>query len=166
MESNERAFAISRGPQPGEVLPYFELPSSQAEAVSPWRYKGRRNLVLVFTRDGDCEPCRKLLDSFGQRYGELVAEEAEVLGIVPLSQPQTRQLAQALGLPFPLLADEDGSVRLRYGAPNDRLAGFVYVADRFGELQERWPVEPEQSPQRAVDEALACLRFVEIQCPE
>ncbi len=167
MENNERSVVARRGPRPGEALPYFELPGSQNGPLSPWRFKGRRNLVLVFTGDDECEPCRQLLRGFAQRYRDFVAEEAEVLGVVPVSRSRAQQMAQTLGLPFPLLADEDGSVRLRYGAQGGGdLVGVVYVADRFGELHERWLVEPGQPSLPVADEALARLRFLEIQCPE
>ena len=153
------------GPRPGEMLPYFELPSTADGALSSRRFKGRSNLVLIFARDDGCEPCERMLRGFAERYGEFVAEEAEVLGLIVGTQAEARRLAARLHLPFPLLADADGAVHAAYGA-GDAGEVVVYVADRYGEVHRRWSVEGRQGPLPVPLEALETLRFIEIQCPE
>ncbi len=167
-QKSGRVAAVAAGPRAGEMLPYFELPSARGEPIGPRRYKGRRNLVLVFLHNDDCDLCRDILGSFAEHYGEYVEEEAEVLGIVAAGQRAARQLAEQMKLPFPLLADEDGSVHRDYGAvATPTTSGLaVYVADRYGEVQARWfdDIQHHRLPPHA--EVLENLRFIGIQCPE
>jgi len=152
---------VTATPRPGESLPFFDLPSTHGEKLSPWRYKGRRNVVLVFANDGNCADCERLLREFAARYFDYAVEEAEVLGIVTLAPAAARELAERLHLPFPLLSDGDGAVHRRYSAGRPA----VFVADRYGEIYERWGGGAEE-PLPAQEDVLDRLRFIEIQCPE
>jgi peroxiredoxin len=153
---------MASGPPPGERLPYFELPDSRGGTSGPQRYRGRRILVLAFVADGACAPCLDLLRQFKDTYADLAEEEAEVLAVARLDQPRARRLAEELRLPFPVLADPQGAAHARYGAKD--LA--VYVADRYGEVQERWLTNGDRSALPSQKDVFERVRFIALQCPE
>jgi peroxiredoxin len=166
-EHREPAFAAG-APRPGEMLPSFELPNSMGGLTGPRRYKGRRPLVIIFLHGGTCAYCRDLLSGVTQRYPDYLAEESEVLAIVPLSLVDDAFIAYGQGLPFPIMADAQGAVHRRYGvmAGQDSAGAAVFVADRYGEVQERWLAGAGHDGLPNQTEVLDSLRFIGIQCPE
>lgn len=151
--------AAEVGPLPGEMLPDFALPSSRRAPLGPRAYKRRRNLVLAFVQAEDGDRCGKWLRRLAERQAELAEEDAEVLVVV--EGPIER--LEALALPFPLLADESGAVHARYGA---RGRSAVFIADRYGEIRERWVISDGPGRLPSPDEVIAWLRLIEIECPE
>ncbi|MDA8218873.1 MAG: redoxin domain-containing protein [Dehalococcoidales bacterium] len=166
-ESNV-AVEVPAGPRPGAMLPYFKLPSAQGKMIDPVQYKQRRNLLLVFVHDQACDACRNVLRAFAQHYDYYKEEEAEVLAIAAVSQEEARRMVDDLALPFPVLADEDGAVHRLYGAVASEATpgAAVYLADRFGEIRERWLAGKTEHTLPAQEDVLEYLRFIGYQCPE
>lgn len=158
MDSSPSAAA---GPVSGSRLPYFELADSRGGTTTPWRYRGRRILVLAFVGDGACVPCRELLVQFRDCYRDYADEEAEVLAVARVEAEAARRLAEELRLPFVVAADAGGDAHARYGAGSVA----VYVADRYGEVQERWLVG-DGGPLPSQREIFARVQFIALQCPE
>jgi peroxiredoxin len=150
-------------PSVGRLIPDLEMRSLSDRLIRASDYRGKKNLVLVFTADPGSE---ELLQEFAASYAAIASEDAEVLAIVVPS----RDLASALEttrLPFPLLPDRDGPVSRSFGA-GDR-AGHrspaIYVTDRFGEIYAIYRTADGKSLPK-VDEVIATLAFINIQCPE
>jgi peroxiredoxin len=72
-----------------------------------------------------------------------------------------------MGLPYPVLADEDGRVHATLGAmaEDGSTVPALYVADRFGEIYSAFRGEGGV-PLPSGEEVLTWLRFIEHQCPE
>jgi peroxiredoxin len=153
------------------MVPHFELVDARVpdgEAVAPRRYRGRRQLVLVFAHNPGCRQCQDLLSALAARHDDYAEEEAVVLAIVPLPVDEAAGLARDLALPFPVLADSDGSAHARFGAllPGGGYGSDVYVTDRYGEVQARWLAGEGHEDLPNPEQIAEYLRFASIQCPE
>ncbi len=154
-------------PAPGEIMPDFTLASPGGEHLRISDYRGRRNLILIFSGTGDSETERRLLRKFSEIYSEFVREEAQVLAIVQGPKDQVEHLKKNEGLPFPVLADAHNRAHLLVGASGAEQNGtpVVYVIDRYGEIRHVYHAEqPGHSP--AAREALEWVRYINLECPE
>lgn len=84
--------------------------------------------------------CREQLGKLRPKVGELMAEGAAVLGIGNDGPKEASGLAQALGLPFPILSDPAMEVIRAYRMKGDRMEmadmGYVII-DKQGRLHTR-----------------------------
>ncbi len=123
----------------GRQAPGFQLPSLDGPAVSLADYRGRPVIVNFWATW--CEPCK-------QEMPALQAEAAShpdlvVLGVDNVeSAVKVKPFVAQLGVSFPILLDQDGSVVERYqvvGLPT------TYFVDRAGTLRSiyRGPLTPE-----------------------
>lgn len=165
--TDSRQPIIQSVPSEGSQLPSFQLPTVDGRLFGTASHKERWNLVLYFVDEPACPHCAEALRGLGEAYDKLSAQEAEVLVIVPASSDQGGGSIKGLGLPFPVLLDQNLSVHARYGALDDNLKPLpaIFVADRFGEI---FAVSVGDAGHRllTVDEILSWLRLIEIQCPE
>lgn len=148
-------------------MPDFRLTNSEGQRVATSDYRGHRNLVLAFVGSPSCGPCRQLLVNLAQSYPQFVAQEAEVLAVVQCSRREAELIKREDGVPFPVLADEDGQVHRAVGAwtADEKPMAVIYITDRFGEIYKIYRVDEGHSLPTSV-EMLDWLRFIEIQCPE
>ena len=117
-------------PLEGALLPSFTLP--RADGGQPVRvraYRGRRNLALWFLHDAACDRCREMISAIMARYDEYALADTVPLVLVPGPLAEAEALRRELALPFPVLADESGSVFARYGVTG---AAALLLTDRFG----------------------------------
>lgn len=154
-------------PVPGEIMPDFTLLSTGGESVRISDYRGRRNLILIFTGTGDCETVRRLLRQFSEIYSEFISEEAQVLAVVRGPSNRAEQLERSDALSFPVLADEDGHAHLRVGVlvPDQNCTIVVFVVDRYGETRHVFRAEESRvglTPRGALD----WIRYINLECPE
>jgi len=158
---------IEQFPALNAVIPTFTLPASMGSNISTWQYKQRQNLVLVFYR-GDRPGAAAYLQTLAERYQTLRDEDAEVLAISPEPVAVLRARQNAWGLPFPLLADPDGTVIARFtgwDGERHKLRPALYIADRFGALYARFDASDERDLPGPEDIRTE-LEFIAIQCPE
>lgn len=144
------------------VAPPFELPSSSGGAVASWNFKARQPLVLFFPHAG-CEVCRHHLESLERDLGSFAAHRAQALALLPASLEDCRQLAAALKLSYPLLADTNGTARARY--LEDAAGVGLFVLDRYGEPYGRWLAE-DADGLPGVEPLVSALELAELECPE
>lgn len=152
--------------RPGKLLPFFALPETGGGQIRNWDFHGRRNLVIVFVPDPDCEKCRDWLKQLTLVHDEIQEEEAEILVIAAGSREKAGSLKHELRLRGRVLADEAGEVLQRFGLGQGELGqfGFVIITDRYGEIYYETSSERLELP--SVEEILSWLRFIESQCPE
>jgi hypothetical protein len=135
-------------PQVRDMAPDFTLESVTGSKLRLSDFRGRRDLVLVFARQGKENQALVLLRALNR--DELEAEETQVLVIVagglPPESPESTH--------FPVLLDRDGAV-------TDRYAATVVITDRYGEI---YSVHRGISP--TADEVMASLRHINAECPE
>ncbi|HEX9987533.1 MAG TPA: redoxin domain-containing protein [Chloroflexia bacterium] len=145
----------------------FSLPSAEERMIQTSDYRGLGSLVLLFV--GECSPrtsCRLLVD-LARHYTEIARESAEVLVVVRGTPVEAAQIKERDGLPFPVLADEDGQVHQDYGAvaqDGRSVCDAVYVAGRFGKLYLASRAG-DGPPLPSAAGILGTLRFIEARCP-
>lgn len=146
-------------PQLNHLLPAFKLRSTDNEDISPWDYKGIKNLVMLFfdpRRSTDLETLAELRS----RYHDIADDNGEVLAIASGPFDELKQCIGTIDIPFPLLSDADDRVRRQYGVTGPS----VFVADKFGELKLQSTVAPDVDS--TLNAALAVLDLSELECPE
>ena len=148
----------------GELLPAFALAEGDGAAGFVERYRGRRNLVVVFGAElAEEGPVARLLHQLRVRAAELTAELAQVLVIAT----SWHVAAQHLWMGFPTLLDGEGRIHRALGARGaaGRPAPAVFVTDRFREIFAAYlPGQGSGLPD--VQEILDWVAFINIQCPE
>ncbi len=141
--------------------PLFVLPSTAGGTLGPGALRSKYNAVLAFL---DAEPAaEEFLRGLASVYADILASQARLLVVVPLSLEDAGALARKLALPFPLLADEGGKTTRRMLGDTYRAA--LCVTDRYGQVfsLEVGTIPSELPPPRSV---LDWLEFILIQCPE
>lgn len=151
----------------GMSIPSFSLTSSTGRTVSSWDYKGRRNLVIFFIPENSDEDCQDILLGFSNQYNAYQERASEILAILHGDVGEASSLAAKLGLPFPVLADENGHIRTKYDAiiGISKSEAVTFICDRFGQI---WAYTEGNTCQElfAQEEILRWLDFIEFQCPE
>ncbi len=152
-------------PSKGRRLRDFGLISALGQLIRLSDYRGRSNLVLIFT--DDLAESKRLLSEVAAQYPPIKNEQSEVLAVMQLSRQEAAEARQRLELPYPVLADEKGRIHQEVGAVDlqGRTSAAVYVTDRFGEV---FGVYRTRDGQRlpGVADLLNWLGFINSQCPE
>ena len=143
----------------GDLAPDFALPNAAGEIVRLSDFRGKKAVVLYFYPKDNTPGCTAEACSFRDNYTVISGSDAEVLGVSGDSQASHQQFALQRSLPFPLLSDEDGAVRKRYGVRST--FGFMpgrvtYVIDKQGLIRNVY--SSQINIDRHVAEALAALR--------
>src|SRR5579884_4085693 len=100
--------------QSRQMLPSFTLPGPDGMPHSPWDYKQREHLILLFLRSSRTTETRGLVRTFAQAYKALREEDCAILAITPDPVIENLRVQEELRLPFALLADPQGAVISRY----------------------------------------------------
>ena len=93
--------------------PDFELPNHEGEFVSLSHFKGQR-VVLYFYPKAGTQGCTLEAQEFDKTWDEFEQRNIQVLGISTDTVEENAEFRENLGLPFPLLSDEDGDVANQY----------------------------------------------------
>lgn len=149
----------------GQIIPAFSLPGIDGMPHSPWDYKQREHLLLIFCHSTTQEG-QRLLQSFAQDYRALREERCALLVITTDPVITNIQTSQELHLPFPLLADANRHVIQRYtyvDAHSTQFKPCIVLADRYNALYERW-IELDEMDLPASSEILASLQYLNNLC--
>lgn len=106
------------GPKVGDVAPDFTLPGVDGGEVRTWTLSELRGqpVVLVFYPGDGTPVCTRQLVTYTDEIATFADVGAQVLALSPQSVESHRAFAADHGgFAFPLLADEDKAVGLRYG---------------------------------------------------
>lgn len=152
-------------PATGRRFPDLLLTTASGRRVQLSDYRGRSNLVLVFTDDQ--RATAELLSEMARSYDQFKSEEAEIIAVAQCSEHECAQIEEQLKLPFAVLSDEDGRIHREVGASDQRghAAAAAYVTDRYGEVFAACRTRDGQVLPGAA-EILSWLEFINIQCPE
>ncbi len=115
-------------PKAGEAAPDFNLPDQNGQMHTLKEFSGKW-LVLYFYPKDDTPGCTKEACSFRDDLHQLVALDAQVVGISVDDSSSHAEFAKKYHLPFPLLADTKAEVAKRYGVLMDLI--FSKVAKRY-----------------------------------
>ncbi len=152
--------------EPGQIIPSFSLPDADGMMYSPWDYKQRQHLVLLFTRSNSSSETRGLLRAFVQQYPAFREENCSILAITPDPVVSNLRVQEELHLPFPLLGNPKGEVIARYTQWDDNLRTLypgIVLADRYNALYQQWTAEQE-TDLPPIEELLAVLRYLNNLC--
>jgi peroxiredoxin len=140
------------------MLPETTLTLGDGRRISLSDYRHSRNLIVAFLGARGEAQTSSLVPQLKTEYGAIKEAAAEVLIVLRGSPGDAASAARALALPFPVLADEDGRVHARFGAP------AAYVADRFGEIH--FQAHAADGPLPSALDLLGWLNYIELLCPE
>jgi peroxiredoxin len=115
------------------ALPGFRLPASNGGTIQLDDYRHHHPLVLIFLTDLEGEASIRWLQAFVADYPSYEYWDAKALAVIEGTQAEAASLAAGLDLPFPVLADEDGSTWERYLGGRGQAA--ILVLDRYNALQ-------------------------------
>lgn len=159
-------------PQPwlqyDDIIPAFTLPGTDGMPHSPWDYKQRENLVLLFTSSAtstDSEG-RGLLRAYARQYSDFRTETCAILAITADPVITNLETQEALRLPFPLLSDPQGNVIARYtqwDSPTKRLAPSIVLATRYNSLHRQW-IAKHEAELPPISEILEWLQYLNRLC--
>jgi thioredoxin-dependent peroxiredoxin len=142
----------------GEPAPDFALPSATGETVRLSDFRGKAEVVLFFYPKDHSPACTLEACSFRDGHEAFREAGAEVIGISADTSDSHRRFSERFRLPYVLLADVDGAVRVQYGVP--RTLGLfpgrvTYLIDRDGIVRHIF--SSQFQPWRHVPEALKIL---------
>ncbi|HEU5228437.1 MAG TPA: redoxin domain-containing protein [Ktedonobacteraceae bacterium] len=132
--------------EPGQIIPAFTLPGADGMPHSPWDYKQREHLVLLFIHNPTTGEGSDLLRTFSTHYRDFREESCAIMAITAEPVVVNLELQEALRLPYPLLSDPHGKVIASYttwDGATKRLAPCIVLADRYGALYQQWLAETE-----------------------
>ncbi|MCB0216306.1 MAG: thioredoxin-dependent thiol peroxidase [Chloroflexi bacterium] len=150
------------GPAIGEMAPDFSLPDEQGNPLRLSELRGRPVILYFYPRD-DTSGCTAQACGFRDRYPEIEARDARVLGVSPDGQASHLKFKTKHDLPFTLLVDADHQVAEAYGAWGEksmygrRYEGVIrshFVIDASGRIVD---AQRKVSPANSVAGAIAAL---------
>lgn len=152
--------------QRDDIIPSFTLPGADGMPHSPWTYKQREHLVLLFMRSIANNETRGLLRAFAHEYIAFREEYCAILAITPDTVVANLAAQETLNLPYPLLADPKGSVIARYTYWDDAaktLVPSIVLADRYNALYQQWIAEDEANLP-SIEEIVESLQYINKLC--
>jgi peroxiredoxin Q/BCP len=99
----------------GKPAPAFRLPSAQGEEIGLEDYRGRKNVIVWFTKGMGCPFCRSQMTQISRAYPDMQKLDGEVLEVTVSPVRRARIYAEKFRLPFPYLCDPDYQVRQQWG---------------------------------------------------
>jgi len=123
----------------GVPAPGFRLPSAQGPEVSLEDYRGKKNVIVWFTKGMACVFCRQHMSQLARAYDEIRKRGAEVLEIAPSTPEKGRLYAAKYKLPFPYLCDPDDQARQRWNIESRKHGPAYYVGAFVGGFKAKPP---------------------------
>lgn len=123
----------------GDRAPDFTATTHDGRTIRLSDYVGKRALVLFFYPKDGTPICTKEACAFRDSYEQFTAIGADVIGVSSDSESSHRDFASRYRLSFPLISDQDGSLRQAFRVPSTMglLPGRVtYVIDREGIIRQ------------------------------
>jgi len=124
----------------GTPAPAFTTTDTTGKTVSLSDFAGKP-VVLYFYPKDDTPGCTKEASSFRDNYDQYLSKGITVLGVSMDDETSHQQFTDKFSLPFPLLADTDGSLTKAYDVEGEmngvRYAKRVtYVIDGNGIISQ------------------------------
>lgn len=102
-------------PWVGRESPEFRLPAAQGGELGPQDFRGKRCVVMWFSKGLFCPFCRRNMTQLGLRYDEIRALDAEILQITHNTIDEARRYLKHYPMAFPYLCDPERIAHDRYG---------------------------------------------------
>ena len=118
----------------GDTAPSFTVSDTNGSPVSLSNFAGKTVVIYFYPKD-DTPGCTKEACSFRDNYSAYQGKNVVVLGVSMDSEASHQQFTDKFSLPFPLLADVDGSITKAYDVDGGGYAKRVtYVIDGNGTI--------------------------------
>jgi peroxiredoxin Q/BCP len=117
------ATALAEQPGIGDPAPDFELRDQDGEIRSIEDYRGKWVALYFYPKDGT-PGCTTEACEFRDNIFAFRDRNCHILGVSLDDEESHREFSEEHGLPFPLLADTDGSTADAYGVKS-RMLGFT-----------------------------------------
>jgi peroxiredoxin len=114
-------------PKIGEPAPALRLPAAQGGEISLDDYRGRRAVVLWFTKGMACPFCRQQMSQLARALPRIQERGGQVLEVTSTAPARAQAYARQFTLPFPYLCDPDYQARGAWGLEK-RSHGPAYYA--------------------------------------
>ena len=103
----------------GEVVPEFELETSEGDMFRLSDLEGQWKVVFFFAKSGS-PTCKRGCLSFKEQYElfQSLEPSVEVIGISQDTVQQHKKFKKELDLPFPLLSDQERNVAEKFESPS------------------------------------------------
>ncbi len=150
----------------GQIIPAFTLPGTDNLPHSPWDYKQREHLLLLFLRSSQDDSSRRLLRAFADLYKDFREEQCALLAITGDPVIRNMMSQEVLHLPYSLLSDPQGTVISRYTLWEKEAGLFhpaLVLADRYNAVYHHWQVDSETSLP-PLSELLESLQYLNCLC--
>lgn len=147
----------------GSEAPAFTLPDQEGEQHTLSDYRGRWVLLYFYPKD-DTTGCTKEACMIRDVFPRFENLRTDVFGISKDSIESHKKFADTYDLPFPLLADVDGTVVSRYGVWREKkIFGKIYMGiartsfllDPEGKVAKKYE---KVTPETHAEEVLADLK--------
>ena len=99
----------------GDKAPDFSAKAQDGSTICLGDYLGQKALVLFFYPKDDSPICTKEACSFRDSYERFKEAGAEVIGVSSDSVQSHQAFSKQYQLSFPLISDQDGSLRKLFG---------------------------------------------------
>lgn len=123
----------------GERAPAFTLRDQDGRRHRLQDYRGQTVVLYCYPRD-ETPGCTIEACSFRDRFAEIRAEGAVILGLSTDDAESHRRFREQHGLPFPLLVDERAKVATRYGAWGEKT---LYGRSSVGMIRSTFIIGPD-----------------------
>jgi len=98
----------------GSIAPDFKLPATNGQEISLSSFRGKSNVIMFFIRETTCPQCRTHVMQLGRMYEQFREAGAEIIVILGEDMEKTREYANEINLPFPILSDSGRNVYTLY----------------------------------------------------
>ena len=115
-------------PAVGQPAPGFRLPSAQGPEFALEDYRGKKKVIVWFTKGMACVFCRQHMSQLSRAYDDIKKRDAEVLEIAPSTPEKGRLYAAKYKLPFPYLCDPDDQARQSWQIESRSHGPVYYVS--------------------------------------
>src|SRR5262245_25028917 len=148
--------------KPGDAAPDFEATTDAGQTVQLKDFRGRKVILYFYPKD-NTPGCTTQACGFRDRYPEVQAKDAVVLGVSPDGQASHQKFRSKFELPFTLLVAADQAIAERYGVWGEKsmygkkYMGIIrshFVIDESGKILD---AQVKISPADSVEQAVSAL---------
>ncbi|MBE0669832.1 MAG: peroxiredoxin family protein [Anaerolineales bacterium] len=94
----------------GSLAPDFKLRATNGQEISLSDFRSKSNVIVFFIRETTCPQCRTHVAQLGRMYDQFREAGAEIVVILGEDVEKSREYADGIHLPFPILSDPDRAV--------------------------------------------------------
>jgi len=127
----------------GDQAPRLRLPSLTGPEVGLEDYRGRKNVVVWFTKGFACVFCRRQMIQMRRDYPRIQALDAEILEVTPTRPDRARVYAAHFPVPFPYLLDPPHSAWPAWGLGRRSHGPGYYVKGLLSAVKMEQPPASE-----------------------